>query len=289
MEELLSKIPWVSAWLAGNGLLGWVGSILSIVLSFALAWLGVRVVRRLTSRISKRYKERRPDVATARRADTAVSLINSAAKALLIFIAVGITLGELGLAKVMNAMLVAAGIGSVAVGIGAQSLIGDVIAGACMLLEEQLGVGDYVKLNGITGTVERITLRTVSLRCYQGEVCTLPCSKIDTVINYSQGGFLALVDISISRDEDVERAFETLLSVLEEIRGELGAERIAPPQRVGVVSAGAQEGITLRAAMRADVGEQWSIQYEARRRARLRLVSAGVELASVRVTAEGKA
>lgn len=289
MEDILSNVPGLSAWLAGNGLLGWVESIFSIALAFALAWFGIRIVRRLTGRAAEKYKARRTDVASARRADTAVSFVNSIAKALLLFVAVGITLGELGLAKVMNAMLVAAGIGSVAIGIGAQSLIGDLIAGVCILLEEQMAVGDYVKLSGVTGTVERITLRTVSIRLYQGETCTIPSSKIDSVVNYSQGGYLAVVDIAIAHDRDVERAFEIILSVMDEIRGEMGAERIAPPERAGVVSATAQGGITLRACMKADVTDQWNIQYETLRRARPLLEEAGISLASVRVSSEVKA
>ena len=151
-----------------------------------------------------------------------------------IFIAIAVSIGELGLAGAMNSMLAAAGIGTLALGIGAQSLIGDIVTGMFLLFEDQLSVGDYVSIGGVEGTVEEMTLRTVTLQGWRGEKTMIPNGQVKTVVNYSRRDYLAVVEMNIAQEADADRAMAIMHEELEKVIASFGIE--APIQDWGVVA-----------------------------------------------------
>ena len=157
--------------------LGWISTLINIVLAFVLA----RILTQLTGKVLQKTYKRRAlrfahDDTAARRIETGVTLCQGIAKYVFYFIAVAISIGELGLTSAMASMLAAAGIGTLAIGIGAQSLIGDITSGFFMLFEDELAVGDYVLVAGVEGIVEEVTLRTVTVRGFRGEKNIIPGS-----------------------------------------------------------------------------------------------------------------
>ena len=274
--------------LAENGL-AFVSTVLDIVITFALAWLIVALVQRaarsLVSRRASGLEEMK-----ARRLTTAVTLITHAVKYVAYFIAIAIAVGELGYAGAMNSMLAAAGIGSLAVGIGAQSIIKDVTAGLTLLFEDQLSVGDYISAAGVTGTVESITLRATTVRCYGGEVSVIPNGSITVLTNYSRTDSLAIVEFPIAYEADAERALALMREELEAYHAELGDIAVEKPEVVGAVQLSGGE-MVLRAVQRVKPLEHWAVQRELTRRIAARFVQEGIALPRTRVqmAGEGKA
>ncbi len=274
--------------LAENGL-AFVSTVLDIVITFALAWLIVALVQRaarsLVSRRASGLEEMK-----ARRLTTAVTLITHAVKYVAYFIAIAIAVGELGYAGAMNSMLAAAGIGSLAVGIGAQSIIKDVTAGLTLLFEDQLAVGDYISAAGVTGTVEAITLRATTVRCYGGEVSVIPNGSITVLTNYSRTDSLAIVEFPIAYEADAERALALMREELEAYHAELGDIAVEKPEVVGAVQLSGGE-MVLRAVQRVKPLEHWAVQRELTRRIAARFVQEGIALPRTRVqmAGEGKA
>ena len=274
--------------LAENGL-AFVSTVLDIVITFALAWLIVALVRRAARSLVSRRVSGLEEM-KARRLTTAVTLITHAVKYVAYFIAIAIAVGELGYAGAMNSMLAAAGIGSLAVGIGAQSIIKDVTAGLTLLFEDQLAVGDYISAAGVTGTVEAITLRATTVRCYGGEVSVIPNGSITVLTNYSRTDSLAIVEFPIAYEADAERALALMCEELEAYHAELGDIAVEKPEVVGAVQLSGGE-MVLRAVQRVKPLEHWAVQRELTRRIAARFVQEGIALPRTRVqmAGEGKA
>lgn len=274
--------------LAENGL-AFVSTVLDIVITFALAWLIVALVQRaarsLVSRRASGLEEMK-----ARRLTTAVTLITHAVKYVAYFIAIAIAVGELGYAGAMNSMLAAAGIGSLAVGIGAQSIIKDVTAGLTLLFEDQLAVGDYISAAGVTGTVEAITLRATTVRCYGGEVSVIPNGSITILTNYSRTDSLAIVEFPIAYEADAERALALMREEAEAYHAQLGDIAVEKPEVVGAVQLSGGE-MVLRVVQRVKPLEHWTVQRELTQRIAARFVQEGIALPRTRVqmAEEGKA
>jgi small conductance mechanosensitive channel len=103
-----------------------------------------------------------------KRACTMASLLRTVGTAFIIVVAVLMALREIGLD--ITPLLAGAGVAGLAIGFGAQSLIKDVIAGFFILMEDQFHVGDVIQAAGVSGQVERMSLRTTIVRDLQGTV-----------------------------------------------------------------------------------------------------------------------
>ncbi len=268
-------IPALDAYFAKYDL-EWLSALVNILLVFVLA----RVLTRLASRLARRMAKGRlsrygQDDTAARRLETGLSIFEGLAKYVFYFIATAIAVGELGLTSAMTSMLAAAGIGSLALGIGAQSLIRDIAAGFFILFEGILSVGDYVLVAGVEGIVEDVSLRTVTVRGLRGEKNVIPNGAISTITNYSRDDYLAVIELAVAQEADADRAldilYEEALAVYEKMKG----EGVQKPERVGIAQV-AESGVTLRVTMKANAMQQWAISRETIRRARLRYREAGI-------------
>ncbi|MEL7609922.1 MAG: mechanosensitive ion channel family protein [Bacillota bacterium] len=190
----------------------WGGYIVKAVELILIVLVG-RIAEKLFARavgavIAFRVKGASPE--RVKRLRTASTLITSIAKYVIYFLVLAAGLGTLGLSNAMNSMLASVGIGGLALGIGAQSLINDVVTGFFLLFEDQLSVGDYIEAGGVEGVVESIALRTTSIRGFRGELIVVPNGKIATMTNYSRGDYVVYVDTEISLEADAERAIKAL-------------------------------------------------------------------------------
>ncbi len=117
----------------------------------------------------------------------------------------------------LGPLLAGAGVVGLAIGFGAQSIVKDIITGFFIIFEDQFAVGDVIQTGNYRGTVESIGLRVTTLRAYTGEVHILPNSTFTAVTNYSMGNPVAVVDLSFSYQDDVERALRELQPILERL------------------------------------------------------------------------
>ena len=250
--------------------LGWAITVIDILLIFLLARICVALTGRLLRSISARYKKRLGDDDHAfRRTETALTLINGLAKYVFYFIAIALAIGELGLGSAMASMLAAAGIGTLAIGLGAQSIISDVAAGLFIIFEDQIAVGDYVILAGVEGYVDEVSLRTITIRGFNGERHIIPNGQIKEVTNFSRTDYIAFFDMEVSRDADADRALDIMMEEAERIYQTSDDPAKKPPERLGI-AAMAGNSMTLRIIIHCSAVRQWAtlraVRYACNRR-----------------------
>lgn len=147
-----------------------------------------------------------PDPRDATRTRTLCAVARASVSTLIWTIAVLIALGAFNIN--LGPLLAGAGIAGIAVGLGAQSLVRDCIAGFFILLEDQCGVGDEVDLSTVSGTVEALTLRSTQVRAVDGTLWTVPNGAILRIGNQSRSWSQATVDVVVGLDADLERVAE---------------------------------------------------------------------------------
>jgi small conductance mechanosensitive channel len=200
------------------------------------------------------------------RAETINTVLRSLAGVTLFLLAGLVILGQL---KINLAPLIAgAGVASIAVGFGAQSVVRDVLSGIFVLLEDQYGVGDTIDAGPAVGQVERLTLRVTRLRDAAGTVWHIPNGSILRVGNRSQNWSRAVVDITITPDTDLRSARDVMGRVATELSHEDGwaGRRVSgEPDNQGVQAITAQ-GATLRIVVDTDPSAQFTVERELRQR-----------------------
>ncbi len=177
-DRIQSALDWVS------------GAPLRIIAVLAVAllsqWLGHRTIARAVNRLATADLRPGPGTVTRQveRARTIGSVLSSILNAVIWIIAIGMILGEFGFN--LGPVIASAGIVGVAVGLGAQTLVRDVISGIFMLIEDQYGVGDSVDILTIKGTVERVGLRITTVRDESGTLWYIRNGEILTLGNASK-------------------------------------------------------------------------------------------------------
>lgn len=265
--------------------------VLILVAALAVRWLVNRAIasmeRTAMRRVDKGQRDRHLDkvlVAASgtdlerrrQRALTLGSLLRSVAAFVIALIAILTIMAELGLP--LAPLLASAGVGGVALGFGAQSLVKDFLSGVFMIIEDQYGVGDVIDTGEAIGTVEEVTLRVTRLRDATGIVWFIRNGEIIRIGNKSQGWAAAYIDVPVSYDEQPERVIPILQGVLNEVYAdeELAPKLTEEPTVAGVesVSGGV---MTLRIIAKCRPGEQFEMARVVRRRCKDALDDAGVK------------
>jgi small conductance mechanosensitive channel len=168
------------------------------------------------------------------RAETLVGVFRNTMSALILCGGVLMLLDEVGIPIVP--LMGGAAVFGLAVAFGAQNLIKDYFTGFMVLLEDQYAVNDMVRINGIEGKVERITLRMTVLRDQGGTAHFVPHGVITTVSNASHGWSRATVEIGVAYREDTDRVMKVLREVCAEVRREqhFGSLILEEPDMLGV-------------------------------------------------------
>jgi small conductance mechanosensitive channel len=181
-------------------------------------------------------------------------------------------------------LLAGAGILGVALGFGAQWLVRDVIAGLFILAEDQYTVGDLIEVNGRPATVESLTVRSTTLRDFNGHLHFVPNGEMKIVVNRSRGWSRLAVDVPIPADQDIERALDACEKVAEAMNNDASwRSRLLDPIEVWGVEGLAGAEAVIRLVVRAQPGaEAPEAARELRRRIVRSLVAAHVRLASQR-------
>lgn len=268
-----------------TGVLDWLGSDAGrAVTGFALR-LGMIVVVtivlvELVSLIATRYMEDVDDEGLPRhsnRTRTMASIFKNVGLVLLVVIALLLGLSELGVEA--GPLLAGAGVIGLAIGFGSQKLVQDLITGVFILMGDTARVGDVIEVAGRSGVVESMSMRTVTLRGYDGNVHTIPYSTIDTITNMTKDHSQAVLDIRISYHEDVDRVMEVLREIDAQLRREWPYRRqiIAPLEMAGVDALNSSE-VVIRARSKVTPGDQWLIRREFTRRVKLRFDALGIEI-----------
>ena len=163
-----------------------------------------------------------------------------------------------------------ASIGGIAVGLGAQSLIKDLINGFFILFENQFGVGDHVTLGSFTGIVKSIGIRTTVINDFSGDVHSIPNGSISGVTNHSRNNIKFTVDVNIAYEEDVEEVIHIIEATCEEFKNE-NEECMDEPIEVSGIAALELSNITIRVVGKAKPLNQKKMEMKLRRSIKLAL------------------
>ncbi|MGM0881503.1 MAG: mechanosensitive ion channel family protein [Bacillota bacterium] len=175
-----------------------------------------------------------------RRMTTVGKLMKNVVSYVIYFITAMLILSEFGID--LGPLLAGAGVLGLAIGFGAQSLVKDIITGFFIVLEDQFAVGDVIQTGQFKGTVEMIGLRTTRIQSWTGEMHIIPNGMINEVTNFSINNSLAIVDISIAFEEEVDRALEVIRSTMISMKDE---NLVNAPEVLGI-QAIAPTGVTIR-------------------------------------------
>jgi small conductance mechanosensitive channel len=167
----------------------------------------------------------------------------------------------------LTPLLASAGVVGVGIGLGAQSLFKDVLNGIFILIENQYNVGDTVRIAGLTGTVEDLTLRVTTLRDANGAVHYIPNSQIATVSNTSRDFTIATLNLTVDASANPDRVLDILRSTALAVRNDSAFQQIALADPVVPgVDAIAGRVVTYPVSIRVAVNQKDAILRELRRR-----------------------
>lgn len=275
----------------------WPDTLIEIAVICVLALLGRGLLKRLIRRSIDNAAARAEDRSTgltgraatvlaqagglnmerqAHRTRTIGTMIGSLLDALILIVVIFMVLQALGV-NIMPAMA-SAGIGGLAIGFGAQSLVKDVIAGIFLMLEDQLGVGDHIDIGTHNGTVLALGLRATRIQDGAGEIWYIRNGEIDTLGNRSQGWSTGSIQIPVAMSEDPQQ----VISVLKQVAGQLeddpewAEQMLEPPNVLGL--SGFETGQALYTIVaKCPTNKQWAVERELRARVMTAFQAAGIK------------
>ncbi len=281
MENLLTTDFWTKLLSsATNWAINDVPGILVMVIALIIM---IRVVRFSVARLKKVLIKRaesdeNADVSEAeKRINTLTGIVLGAVRIVLytIFIIMLLSKFRIDVAP----LLASVGILGLAVGFGAQELVRDYISGFFILLEDQVRAGDVAIINGTSGLVEKIELRTITLRDFNGTVHIFQNGKINTLANMTKEWSAMVFDIGVAYKENVDQVMEIMKQVGDEMQNdpEYGPNIIAPIEVFGLDQFG-DSALVIKARLKTKPIQQWITGREYRRRLKIAFDNQNIEI-----------
>lgn len=191
---------------------------------------------------------------------TILPLLRNAAKIILCVVAIITILANIGIN--IAPLIAGAGVIGLAIGFGSQQLVHDVITGVFNILENTMSIGDYITVNGVTGTIEGMSIRTVRLRDTNGALISIPFSQVNTVLNLSRKFAYASTTVNFTLDSNVDHMLEIFAETADEIANDLSTSQyiLGPFINYGLEQV-SQSGYTVGGKFRATTGGYSTVQY----------------------------
>jgi small conductance mechanosensitive channel len=237
-----------------------------IVGVFIIAFILTRLLKAVSRRLTRFSKSQGlPSTMRAQQLRTLSSVIYSIGLFIIVFVAALQVLPLLGIN--MGPLLASAGIAGVAVGFGAQTLVHDFINGFFILVENQYDIGDIIKIAGVQGTVELMTLRRTVLRDADGTVHNVPSSQITVVSNLTRDWTQLALHVSVAYDTDSDLVIKSLQEVGAEFAADpaFADKIVAQPEVPGIEKVTGDE-VDYLMLVKTRPGQQDSVRRELRRR-----------------------
>jgi len=217
------------------------GMMLNVVLALAL----VVLISNVLLIVLNLFRNRRGRIGTM------VTVISSLIKYISVLVAFCWILSIIGVN--VSTIFASVGIFALILGFGAESLVADLVTGVFILFENQYNVGDIVEIDGFRGKVKEIGIRTLSLEDTGGNIKIINNSELKNIVNRSNQRSVAVCDVSVSYNTDIEELEEKLVNMLQKIKAKHTDIFIGRVEFVGV-EALADSGVVLRII--ADVSEE---------------------------------
>lgn len=222
-----------------------------------------------------------------KRSKTLADLFSFIVKTLIIVTAIYTILTDIGIS--LEPVLASAGIASVALGFGAQSIVKDVLAGFFIVFENQYRVGDVIQLSGIgfpatpvEGTVQSVTLRRTTLRDRDGNVHVVPNGQIVEVINRTLGYSRFRFTFAVNVETDVDSLIALINNVGQGmLHDSTWKKEIVDAPHYEELGQIGKAGVNVTVSGTTMPGFQWKVKSEFRKRLVLELQKSDIEIADV--------
>ena len=251
--------------------------LLIIAASVVLYYLMRHFVPIMVKRTVLRTMAGKPKTAIKKRTDTLSDVFIETGMVFVGIIAIFMLISELGIN--IAPALAGLGVAGIAVGFGAQTLVKDLFNGVLILLENQYGIGDVVKIAGIVGLVEDVSLRRTILRDLDGIVHSIPNSEVAVASNYTKEWSRVNMNISVGYGEDLDRVIKVINRVGKEMAEDPDwAPCILKTPEVLRVDEFGDSGIVIKILGETKPLEQWGVMGELRLRLKKVFDKEGIEI-----------
>jgi small-conductance mechanosensitive channel len=281
VQSAQARLQFLQSPLAPHKLWRWVvergPSILGIVAAMTLLWWVSHLVgRQIVNTVIRRSNWGQGSDREGR-AETLRRVFQSTASTTIVVLGTLALLDQAGVN--VTVLLGGAAVLGAAIAFGSQNLIKDYFAGFMVLVESQYSVGHVVRINGLTGVVEDITLRMTVLRDEEGVVHFIPHNQLTIVSNLTHGWSRAVLNIGVGYKEDVDRVMEVLLEIARGVRDDesFGPFVIGDPEMLGV-DAFDDSAVVIKFLVKTRPLKQWLIKRELLRRIKIRFDRLQIEI-----------
>ena len=250
-----------------------------IVLASYISW---QLFRTAVDR--KLVEANRVDASTqAKRMATLLPLLRKFILVVLLVMITLIVLSSLGIE--IGPLLAGAGVVGLAIGLGAQSLVTDIVAGIFFLIDDAFSVGDYIEIGNLRGTVESISIRSLKLRHHRGAVHTLPFGQMQSLTNYSRDWVIMKLEFRVPHDTDIGLVKKLVKRIGAEMEQDpiYGGDFLEPLKSQGVRRI-EDNALMIGVKFMSKPGTQFVIRKEAFQRIRDAFEANGIEFANRGVT-----
>ena len=215
-----------------------------------------RSLRKLESwLVESKLKSHQPN--QAQRVKTVVGLVQQVGTIIIVLLTITMVLDEIGLD--IRPILAGAGVVGLAIGFGAQSLVKDFFTGFCLIVENQMAIGDWVTIGGKSGTVEVLNFRITVLRDAEGAIHIFPNGTIGMISNSTHNWSAAVLDLPVPDGQSFEQAAARFRKVGAEMRAdEAWKDIITEDLEVQGVQDMTERGMIVRVRIKTKPGSHWS-------------------------------
>ena len=254
-------------------------NVIEKLIKIAIIFMVIFILTKIVNKIVKKAMTNRKHtniIVSTKRANTLINTLRKSINYFLVFVGIVMALDLFNINT--KSILATAGIGGLAIGFGAQSLVKDLITGFFILLEDQYSVGELIQTEGYEGIVEDLGVRVTKLRAFSGELHIIPNGNITVVTNKTRGAMRALVTMSISYEADVDKAISVLEDVCARIKEEDKEDVIKEgPTVLGIVNLG-DYNVDINIVAKTNPMDQWNMERKIRRASKAALEKAGIEI-----------
>ena len=248
-----------------------------IVLILGAMLVMLALLKRGVTKLSRLYRGTLPIRAQIKRVDTLTHIVRDVARIVILFVGMTMILSEGGVD--LKPLMAAAGLGGLAIGFGAQSLVKDLISGFFILWENSVRIGDVVEVAGVTGLVEEVELRTIKLRDVSGNLHVVPNGVIEKVKNLTKDYSYSVIDIGVAYRENVDEVMGVLLDIAEDVRRDSRfADDILEPLEMLGVDQFKDSAVIIKCRIKTEPHKQWRVGREMNRRIRNAFDAKGIAI-----------
>ncbi len=280
-KEILTQEFWGNVL---NKLLDWVvNQGPSIILTIILLFISLKLLQVVIRRLNKLFahhalkSDEVSTLETEKRMKTLLGILKGMGRIIIWSIFLMILLKKLTVD--IGPILAGAGILGLAVGFGAQELVRDFISGFFMILEDQLRKGDVAVINGTGGLVEKMELRTITLRDFSGVVHVFQNGKINSISNMTKEWSAMVFDIGVAYKEDVDHVMKVMQETGEKLVNDPEfKDKIIEPLEIFGLDQFGDSAIVIKARIKTIPIEQWKVGREFRKRLKKAFDARGIEI-----------